>query len=82
MAEPQALKGTIKRHLNLKVKQRDKQFKIIVDSGITKNYIVPKTVKWLGLLYQQKEQLYMLILISGEPVPYKKRIINLKTGLV
>ena len=49
--EPQALKGTIKKHLNLKVKQQDKQFKIIVNNGVIKNYITPKTVKRLGLLY-------------------------------
>ena len=49
--EPQALKGTIKRYLDLRVKWRNKQFKAIVDSRVTKNYIIPKTVKCLGLLY-------------------------------
>ena len=43
MTEPQALKGIIKRHLDLKIKWRDKQFKAIVDNKITKNHIVPKT---------------------------------------
>ena len=51
MTEPQALKKTIKRYLDLKVKQRDKQFKAIINSGIIKNYIIPKTVNQLGLLH-------------------------------
>ena len=49
--EPQALKGTIRKYLDLKVKWRNKQFKIIIDSGVIKNYITPKTVECLGLLY-------------------------------
>ena len=51
VTEPQALKGTIRRYLDLKVKQKDKQFKVIVDSGAIRNYIIPKTVKQLRLLY-------------------------------
>ena len=39
--ELQTLKGTISKHLNLRIKQRDKQFKTIVDSGATRNYIIP-----------------------------------------
>ena len=49
MMEPQALKGTIKKYLNLKVKWQDKQFKIMVDSRAIRNYITPKIVKYLGL---------------------------------
>ena len=37
-------------YLDLKIKQRDKQFKVIVDSRVTKNYITPKTVKRLGIV--------------------------------
>ena len=51
MTEPQAFKRTIGRHLDLKVKWRDKQFKAIVNSGAIRNYITPKTVEYLGLLY-------------------------------
>ena len=54
----------------------------MVDSGVTKNYIVPKTVEWLGLPHWQKERPYALVLMSGNPVPYRKGIINLETGPV
>ena len=50
-----------------------------MDSKITKNYITPKIVKRLGILYKEKEYLYLLIIILGEPVLYKDGIINLKT---
>jgi hypothetical protein len=50
-----------------------------VDSKITKNYITPSTVKQLGLLYKQKLKLYTLVTILGDLVPYKDKIINLKT---
>jgi hypothetical protein len=53
-----------------------------VDSKIIKNYITPNTVKWLGLLYRQKLKLYTLVIILGDLVLYKDRIINLETGLV
>jgi hypothetical protein len=53
-----------------------------VDSGIIKNHIVPKVVEWLGLPYRQKLEPYTLVTISGDPVPYKDKIINLETGLV
>jgi hypothetical protein len=36
----------------LKVKWRDKQFTIIVDSRVIRNYITPKIVERLGLLYR------------------------------
>ena len=51
-----------------------------MDSRVTKNHIIPKTVKWLGILYREKEYLYLLIIILGELVLYKNSIINLKTG--
>jgi hypothetical protein len=53
-----------------------------VDSRVTKNYITPNTVEWLRLLYRQKLELYALVTILGDPVPYRDGIINLKTGLV
>ena len=54
----------------------------MVDSGVIRNYIIPKVVKQLGLLYRQKLEPYALVTILGDPVLYKDGIINLKTGLV
>ena len=34
----------------------------------------------MGILYKEKEYLYLLITISGELVLYRDSIINLKTG--
>ena len=50
----QTLKEIISKHFNLRVKWRDKQFKVIVDSRVTRNYIILKTVKRLGILYKKK----------------------------
>jgi len=33
----------------------------------------------MGLLYKQKEHLYLLITISGDQIAYKGGVINLKT---
>ena len=51
-----------------------------MDSRVIRNYITPKTVKWLKILYKEKEHLYLLVIILGEPVLYKDSIINLETG--
>jgi CTP synthase (UTP-ammonia lyase) len=51
----------------------------MVNSKVTKNHIAPSTVKQLGLLHRQKLKPYTLVTISGDPVPYKDRIINLET---
>jgi hypothetical protein len=53
-----------------------------VDSGVIRNHITPKVVEWLGLPYKQKLEPYALVTILGDPVLYRDRIINLKTGLV
>ena len=50
-----------------------------MDSKATKNHIVPQTAEQLGILYREKEHLYPLITILGEPVLYRDSIINLKT---
>ena len=50
-----------------------------MDSKVIRNYITPKIVKQLGILYGEKEYLYLLVIILGEPVLYKNSIINLKT---
>jgi hypothetical protein len=53
-----------------------------VDSGVIRNHITLKVVERLGLLYKQKLEPYTLVIISGDLVPYRDRIINLKIGLV
>ena len=78
----QTLKGTISKHLDLKVKQQAKQFNTIVDSRATRNHIILKVVEQLGILYKEKEKPYLLITILGEPVLYKDSIINLETELI
>ena len=50
-----------------------------MDSKVIRNYIAPKTVKQLGILYKEKEYLYPLVIILKKPVLYKDGIINLKT---
>ena len=72
----------ISKYFNLGVKWRDKQFKAIVDSKIIRNYITPKTVKRLKILYREKEYLYPLIIIFKKLIIYKNGIIDLKTGLI
>ena len=37
-----------------------------------------KTVKKLGILYRQKEYLYPLVIISGDLISYKNKIIHIK----
>ena len=51
-----------------------------MDSRVIRNYIAPKIIKWLGILYKKKEYLYLLIIILGKLVLYKDSIINLKIG--
>jgi hypothetical protein len=54
----------------------------MVDNKIIRNHITPKVVEWLELLYKQKLEPYTLVIILGDLVLYKDRIINLKTGLI
>ena len=49
-----------------------------MDSKVIRNYIIPKIVKQLKILYKEKEHLYLLVIILGELVLYKDNIINLK----
>jgi len=51
-----------------------------VDSRVIRNYILPTIVKRIGLLYRQKEHLYLLIIILGDLIAYRGGIINLKIG--
>jgi hypothetical protein len=54
----------------------------MVNSGVIRNHITPKVVERLGLLYRQKLKPYTLVIILGDPVLYKDKIINLEIGLV
>ena len=78
----QTLKRTISKYLNLRVKWQAKQFNVIVDSKVIRNYIILKVVKQLGILYREKEKPYLLVTILREPVLYRDGIINLETGLI
>ena len=51
-----------------------------MDSKATRNYIVSQITERLGILYKEKEYLYPLVTILGEPVLYKDGIINLEIG--
>jgi hypothetical protein len=53
-----------------------------VDSRVIRNHITLKVVERLGLLYRQKLEPYTLVIILGDLVLYRDRIINLETGLV
>jgi hypothetical protein len=53
-----------------------------VDSEVIRNHITPKIVERLGLLYKQKLEPYTLVMILGDLVLYKDKIINLETELV
>ena len=49
-----------------------------MDSKVTKNHIIFKTIKQLKILYREKEYLYPLITILEKLVLYRDNIINLK----
>jgi len=53
-----------------------------MDSGATRNHMSPVVIKRMGLSYRQKENLYPLVIISGDPILYGNGIIHLKTESV
>jgi len=53
-----------------------------VDSGVIRTYISLTAVKRMGLLYRDKENLYLLVTISGDLILYRDGIIQIKIGLV
>src|SRR6266576_817270 len=53
-----------------------------MDSRVIRNYILLTVVKRMGLLYRDKENLYLLVTISGDPILYRDSIIQIKTGPV
>jgi hypothetical protein len=54
----------------------------MVNSRVIRNYITPKVIERLKMLYRQKLKPYTLVTILRDPVPYKDRMINLETKLV
>ena len=53
-----------------------------MDSRVIRNYILLLVVRRIGLLYRDKENLYPLVTISGDPILYRDSIIWIETGLV
>ena len=54
----------------------------MVDSRVTQNYILLKTVKRLEIPYKLKKGLYLLVIILENLISYKNRVIYIKTELV
>ena len=46
-----------------------------MDNKVIRNYILLIAVKRIGLLYRDKENLYLLVTISGDPILYRDSII-------
>ena len=53
---------------------------MLVDSRVIRNYILLIVVKRVGLLYRQKRDLYLLVIILGDLIAYRGGVINLKIG--
>ena len=49
-----------------------------MDSRVIRNYILPVVVERIGLLYRQKRNPYLLVIILGDIIAYRGGIINLK----
>ena len=47
-----------------------------------RNYILLVVVERIGLLYRQKRNLYLLVIILEDLIAYRGGIINLKIGLI
>ena len=48
-------------------------------SRAIRNYILLKTAERLKILYKQKEYLYLLVIISEDPISYRYKVIYIKT---
>ena len=68
--------------MDLRVKWQKKEFKALLDSGAIRNYISLKAIERIGLSYRQKEDLYPLVTISGDPIIYRDKVIYLEIGPV
>ena len=53
---------------------------MLIDSRVIRNYILLIVVKRIGLLYRQKQNLYLLVMILGDLIAYRGGIINLEIG--
>ena len=53
-----------------------------MDSGVIRNYILLIIVKRLRILYKLKENLYLLVIILGDPISYKNKVIYIKIKLL
>ena len=53
-----------------------------MDSGVIKNYILLKTVKRLKIPYKLKISPYLLVIILGDLIFYKNKVIYIKTELI
>ena len=49
-----------------------------MDSRVIKNYILLITAERLKILYRLKENLYLLVIILGDLISYKNKIIRIK----
>jgi len=49
-----------------------------VDSGATRNHMSPAAIKRIGLPHKQKENPYLLVTISGDPILYGNNMIHFK----
>ncbi len=68
--------------MGLQVKWQKQEFKALLDNRAIRNYILLKAIKRLGLPYRQKENLYPLVTISGDPILYRDGVIHLKIRLM
>ena len=50
-----------------------------MNSGVIRNYILLEIVKRLKILYRQKEYPYLLVIILGDLISYKNKVIYIKT---
>ena len=50
-----------------------------MDSGATRNYMLPTTAERLGIPCRLKENLYPLVTISGDPISYGNGVIRIET---
>ena len=50
-----------------------------MDSRAIKNYILLAMAERLKIFYKLKENLYLLVIILGDPIFYKNKIIRIKT---
>ena len=82
MIEFQTFKGIVKKHFNLQAKWQNKKFKALVDSKAIKNHMSPAGIKKIKLPYRQKQNLYLLVMISEDPISYKDDMIYFETKLV